>query len=57
MGFQDGHHGSHLGLAIRKILAILNLQVTMIFPTKFPVSWRFCSGEEAQNRFSRLPPW
>ena len=25
--------------------------------TKFQVKWRFGSGEEAKNRFSRWPPW
>ena len=34
------------------ILAIFDLLVTLILPTKFRVSWPFCSGEEVQNRFS-----
>ena len=37
--FQDGGHGFHLGFPIRMILAIFNLQVTLMLPTKFPVNW------------------
>ena len=55
--FQDGHHGSHLGFLIGTILAIFDLQVTLLFLTKFRVNWPFGSGEEAKNRFSRWPPW
>ena len=32
--FQDGGRGSHLGFPIRTILAIFDLQVTAILPTK-----------------------
>ena len=39
------------------ILAIFDLQVTAILPTKFPVYWPFGSGAEAKNRFSRWPRW
>ena len=35
--FQDGHHGSHLGFPIGTILAIFDLQVTLMLPTKFGV--------------------
>ena len=35
--FQDGGHGGHLGILIRTILAIFDLQVTLMFPTKFRV--------------------
>ena len=48
--------GSHLWFPIRTILAILDLQVTLMLPTKFQVSWPFGSGEEANNTFSRWPP-
>ena len=34
------------------ILAIFDLQVTQMLPTKFRVNWPFGSGEEAKNRFS-----
>ena len=52
--FQDG---GHLGFQIGMILAIFDLQVTPMFPSKFEVNWPFGSGEEAKNRFSRWPPW
>ena len=34
--FQDGECDSHIGFLIRTSLAIFNLQVTQILPTKFP---------------------
>ena len=49
--FQDGRHCRHLGFLIRTILAIFDLQVTQMLPTKFRVNWPFGSGK---NRFSRL---
>ena len=55
--FQDGCHGAHPGFTIGMILAIFDLQVTPMHPTKFGVNWPFGSGEEAKNRFSRWPPW
>ena len=55
--FQDGHHGGILGFPISMILAIFNLQVTLMLPTKFGVNWHLGLGEEAKNRFSRWPPW
>ena len=55
--FQDGGHGGHLGFPIGTILAIFDLQVTLMVPSKFGVNWPFGSGEEAKNRFSRWPPW
>ena len=51
--FQDGGHGGHLGLLIRMILAIFDLQVTLMLPNKFRVKWLLGLGEEAKNRFSR----
>ena len=50
---QDGHYGSHLGFPISRILAIFDLQVTLILPTKFALSWPFGSEDEVKNRFSR----
>ena len=38
------------------ILAIFDLQVTPMLPSKFGVNWPFGSGE-AKNRFSRWLPW
>ena len=53
--FQDG---CHIGFPISTILAIFDLQVTPMLPSKFGVNWPFGSGEEAKNRFSRwLPYW
>ena len=40
--FQD------LGFPIGKFLAILDLQVTPMLPTKFQVNWPFPSGEEVK---------
>ena len=51
--FQDGGHGSHLGIQIGTILAIFALQDTPKFPTKFQVNWPLGSREEVKNRFSR----
>ena len=51
--FQDS---GHLGFPIRTILAIFDLQVTLMLPTKFQVSWLFGSGEEVPDRFSRWRP-
>ena len=38
---QDGGHGGHLGFLIRMILAIFDLQVTLMLPTKFQVTFGF----------------
>ena len=54
--FQNGHHGGHLGFPIGTILAIFDLQVTRMLPTKFQVNWLLGLGEEAKIRFSRWPP-
>ena len=37
--FQDGGHGGHLGFPIGRILAIFDLQVTLMVPSKFGVNW------------------
>ena len=55
--FQDGCHGGHPGFPIGMILAIFDIQVTPMLPTKFGVNWPFGSGEEAKHRFSRWLPW
>ena len=44
IGFQGG---GNLGFPIVMILAILKLQVVLILPVKFRVSWPF--GSEVQN--------
>ena len=51
--FQDG---GHLGFPIRMILAIFDLQVTMVLPIKFRVHWPHCSSD-VQNRFSSWRLW
>ena len=55
--FQDGPHGGYLRFPIGTTLAIFDLQVTLMLPTKFQVKWPFGSGEEVKNSFSRQPPW
>ena len=55
--FQDGSHGGYLGVPIKTVYANFDLQVTLMLPTKFRVSWPLGSGEEAKNRFSRWQSW
>ena len=57
IAFQDGSHGAHLGFPIGTILAIFDLQVILMLPTKFRVNWLLGLGEEAKNWFSRWLPW
>ena len=57
INFQDGRHGCHLGFPIGTILAIFDIQVTPMLPTRFQVNWPFGSGEEVNNKFSRWPPF
>ena len=52
--FQDG---GHLGFPIDTILAIFDLQVTLMLPSNVGVNWPFGSAEEAKNTFSRWLPW
>ena len=49
--FEQTLNGSQLGFTIGTILAIFDLLVTPMLPTKFRVNWPFSSGEEAKNRF------
>ena len=46
-----------LDFSIKMILAIFDLQVTPMLPTKFWVNWPSASEEEAMNSFSRWPPF
>ena len=46
--FQDGHHGGHFGYRNRKILAILNLHVATMPPTKFQLN-PTCGSEDFKN--------
>ena len=45
-----------LGFLISRILAIFDLQVTLILLTKFGVNWPFGSGKEVQIGFLRWQP-
>ena len=54
--FQGGNCGGHLVFPIKKILAIFDLQVTLMTLTKFQVNYPFGSGEETKKRFSRWLP-
>ena len=47
--YQDGCHGGHLGFLIGTILAIFDLQVTAMLPTKFQVNKPFSSEEYVKN--------
>ena len=52
--FRDGCHGGHLGYPIGMVLAVFDLQVTPMLPSKFGVNWPFDSGKEAKNRFTAM---
>ena len=52
--FQDG---GHLGFPNGTIIAMFDLQVTQMLPTKFQVNWLLGLGEEVKNRFSRWLSW
>ena len=54
--FVDDGHSSHLGFPIGTILAIFDIQVTLMLPNKLQVNWPFGSREEAKNRFSKWTP-
>ena len=47
--FQDGRHVSHLGYRNRTILAILNLNVATMPPTKFQLNPTYGSGGDVKN--------
>ena len=49
MDFQDGRHGCNFGFPIGKILAIFDLQVTLMLPTKFQLAFRFRSRSENKD--------
>ena len=52
--FEQTLNGSQLGFTIGTILAIFDLRVTPMLPTKFQVNWPFSSGEEAKNTFFKM---
>ena len=43
--FPDGRHGGYLGHPIGMILAIFDLQVSLMLPTESQVSWPFGQGD------------
>ena len=47
--FQDGRHGSHLGYRNGTILAILNLHVATMPPTKFQRNPIYGSGGDVEQ--------
>ena len=47
--FQNGRHGGHLGYRNVMILAILNLHVATMPPTKFQLNPTYGSGGEVEN--------
>ena len=51
LDFQDSRHVGHLGFPIGTILAISDLQVILMLPTKIQINWSFGSGEEAKIDF------
>ena len=57
LGLGEEAKNSHLGFPTGTILAIFDLQVTPMLPSKFVIKWPFGSGKEAKNRFSRWLPW
>ena len=50
-------NGGLLGFPIRSILAIFELQVILMLPTKFHVNWPFGSGNEAKIGLQERPSW
>ena len=48
-GRQDGHHGGNLGYRNGTILAILNLHVATMPPTKFQLNSSNGSGGDIEN--------
>ena len=47
--FQDGPHGGHLGYGNITILAILNLHVATMAPTKFQLNPTYGSRGDVEN--------
>ena len=49
--FQDGGHGGHLGFPIGMILAIFDLQATLMLHSKFGVNWPFVQEKKRKIDF------
>ena len=54
--FQDGRHGSHLECWNGINLAVLNLHVSPVPPTKFQLNQTYRSGADVVSKFSSWPP-
>ena len=55
--FQDGCHSGHLANQNGMNLAVLNLHVSPMPPTRFQLNPTYRSGADVVSRFSRWPPW
>ena len=55
--FQDGPNGGHLGCWNGTNLAVLNLHVTPVPPTKFQLNLTYRSRANVISRYSSWPPW
>ena len=53
LDFQDGRQGGHLGLGTGRILAIFDLQVTQLLPTKFRVNGLSVQEKKRKKNFKR----
>ena len=52
--FQDGHHGGHLRYLNGRILAILNLFVTLMLPIKFWLNPTYRLGGDVKMSFEEF---
>ena len=53
--FQEGDYGRHISFPIGTNLAIFDLQITKILPTKFRVNWPFVQKKKCKINILRLP--
>ena len=53
LGEVKNRFSSHLAFLIRTILAIFDLQVTLMLPIKFKVNWPFSSGKRSEKYISK----
>ena len=56
-GFEEFQDGSHLGCRNGTNLAVLNLHVSPMSPTKFQLNPTYLSRADVVSRFSSWPPW
>ena len=55
--FQDGSHGGHFGCQNGTNLAVLNLHVSPMPPTKFQLNPTYRSTANVVSRFPSWQPW